>query len=255
MAENTFQRLEKKILFPTTEVDALKTRIEQYMCPDDYNIGGKPYMICNLYYDDDSNSVIRNSIQLPKYKEKLRLRSYGTPIPDAKVFIELKKKLNGVGTKRRAKITLRQIKQFLDDRTMPKDIKYIDTQVLHEIDYYLSHNNVYPSTYVSYMRNAYFSKDDPSFRITFDFDIITRRYDLDLELGRYGDPLLPSNTTLLEVKFAGAVPVWFSHVMSDFGLSFNTFSKYGTSFKRYTYDQSLAIGNILPPFEKTGSQK
>ena len=255
VAENTFRRMEKKIMVKTSEVDALKSRVEEHMVPDKFNLDGKPYMICNLYYDDDSNSVIRNSIQLPKYKEKLRLRSYGVPDDDSKVFIELKKKFKGVGTKRRAKITLKEIEDFLQYRTYPQKLSYIDEQVLREIDYYLSHHTVYPRTYVSYLRFAYFAADDPSFRVTFDHDILTRRYDLDLRLGRYGDPLLPLDTTLVEVKFSGAVPVWFCRVMSDFGISFNTFSKYGTSFKRYTYDLSQKEGNLLPPFELTGSQK
>ncbi len=255
MSLNTFRRMEKKIHIPTSDVEVLRSRILPFMNADEYNADGKPYMICNLYYDDDSNSVIRNSIQLPKYKEKLRLRSYGVPTLDSKVFIELKKKLNGVGTKRRAKLTLRQINEFMETRKIPEGLKYIDEQVLREIDYYLSHTPVYPRTYVSYLRSAYFGKEDPSFRVTFDHDIVTRRYDLDLTLGRYGDPLLPPDITLVEVKFSGSVPVWFSHIMSDMGISFNTFSKYGTSFKRYTYDYSASLGNSLPPFEKTGSQK
>lgn len=37
--------------------------------------------------------MIRNSIEKPIYKEKLRLRSYGTPSADDKVFIELKKNI------------------------------------------------------------------------------------------------------------------------------------------------------------------
>lgn len=255
MSLNTFRRMEKKIHIKTSDVELLKARITPFMNADEYNKNGEPYMICNLYYDDDSNSVIRNSIQLPKYKEKLRLRSYGTPTLDSKVFIELKKKLNGVGTKRRAKITLRQVNEFIETKKIPAGLKYIDNQVLREIEYYLSHETVYPRTYVSYLRDAYFGKDDPSFRVTFDHDILTRRYDLDLTLGRYGDPLLPPDITLVEVKFSGAVPVWFSHIMSDMGISFNTFSKYGTSFKKYTYDYSRSLGNSLPPYEKTGSQK
>jgi hypothetical protein len=36
--------------------------------------------------------LIRNSLEKPVYKEKLRLRSYGTPTEGDKVFVELKKK-------------------------------------------------------------------------------------------------------------------------------------------------------------------
>ena len=232
MAENTFQRREKKILYDASLTEPLKQRIEEYMNADPYNKDGRPYTICNLYFDNVNNDVIRNSVQLPKYKEKLRLRSYGTPDLDTKVFLELKKKLNGIGTKRRAKLTLAEVYEFLDGRKYPENTKYINTQVLREIDYYLSHTPVEPVAYVSYQRYAYFGKEDQNFRITFDFDIITRRHDLSLESGRFGAPLLPDNLALLEVKFAGAVPLWFVKIMSEFGLSFHTFSKIGTDLKK-----------------------
>lgn len=232
LAGNTFKRREKKILFDASLFEPLKQRIEEYMNADPYNKNGEPYMICNLYFDNQNNDVIRNSVQLPKYKEKLRLRSYGTPDADTKVFLELKKKLNGVGTKRRAKITMAEANAFLERREYPQDTKYINIQVLREIDYYLSHTPVEPVAYVSYLRYAYFGKEDPDFRVTFDLDIVSRRHDLSLESGRYGEPLLPPDLMLMEVKFAGAVPLWFARIMSEFGLSFHTFSKIGTDLKK-----------------------
>ena len=232
MAGNTFKRREKKILFDAALYEPLKQRIEEFMDADPYNVNGEPYMICNLYFDNQNNDVIRNSVQLPKYKEKLRLRSYGTPTADTKVFLELKKKHNGIGTKRRAKITMAQVNAFLERREYPADTKYINLQVLREIDYYLSHTPVQPVAYVSYLRYAYFGKEDPEFRVTFDLDIVSRRHDLTLESGRYGEPLLPDGMMLMEVKFAGAVPYWFVQIMNEFGLSFHTFSKIGTDLKK-----------------------
>ena len=71
LAENTFQRREKKILFDASLAEPLRQRIEEYMNADPYNKNGKPYTICNLYFDNEHNDVIRNSVQLPKFKEKL----------------------------------------------------------------------------------------------------------------------------------------------------------------------------------------
>ena len=235
---NTFKRMEKKTTLPTARVEELKARIAPYMEIDPYNTDGKPYMICNLYYDGEDDHVIRESVQLPKYKEKLRLRSYGVPSADSKVFLELKKKTCGVGTKRRTKLRYGDLTHYLNTGIHPEGLSYIDEQVLREIDYYRSHEDVAPRVYVSYLRTAYHGKEDPSFRLTFDSDILTRRYDLDLTLGRYGTPILTEGTTLLEVKFSGAVPFWFARVMSDFGLSFHTFSKVGTDFKLHAFENA-----------------
>lgn len=237
---NTFQRMEKKTTIRSSDVPAFMERIAPFMLPDKHSADGKPYMICNIYFDDDNDSIIRNSVALPYYKEKLRLRSYGTPTPDSHIFLELKKKTNGVGTKRRVKMTLRDTETYLQTGVHPEGLSYIDEQVLREIDYYRSHETVYPKLYVSYLRHAFHAKDDPSFRVTLDSEILTRRYDLDLEKGRYGNPILTEGITLLEVKFSGAVPFWFARIMSEFGLSFHTFSKCGTDFKLYIHEQALA---------------
>ena len=235
---NTFERMEKKTILPSSMVDELKARIAPYMDSDPHNVNGEPYMICNLYYDGPDDHVIRESVQLPQYKEKLRLRCYGIPTEDSQVFLELKKKQNGVGTKRRTRLRYGDLKSYLDTGVHPEGLSYVDEQVLREIDYYRSHESVEPRVYVSYLRNAYHGKEDPSFRLTLDSDILTRRYDLDLALGRYGTPILTPNVTLLEVKFTGAVPFWFSRIMSEFGLSFHTFSKVGTDFKLHTYERA-----------------
>ncbi|MBQ9779712.1 MAG: polyphosphate polymerase domain-containing protein [Clostridia bacterium] len=237
---NTFKRMEKKTTMQISDVPAFLERILPRMDYDSHNVNGEPYMISNIYFDDVNDNVIRTSVTLPKYKEKLRLRSYGVPTSDTKVFLELKKKLYGVGTKRRAKLLLRDAEAYLETGTHPEGLSYIDEQVLREIDYYRSHETVVPRIYVSYLRRAFFAKDDPSFRVTLDSDILTRRYDLDLSLGRYGEPVLSPGKLVLEVKFAGAVPLWFCRVMSDFGLSFHTFSKCGTDFKLYTYEKACA---------------
>lgn len=59
------------------------------------------YTICNIYYDTGDWRLIRKSLEKTVYKEKLRIRSYGVPTGDDKVFVELKKKYDGVVYKRR----------------------------------------------------------------------------------------------------------------------------------------------------------
>ncbi len=231
MAKHTFERREKKMLIDNTQVNDFVNDILEYMTPDEYNVGGEPYMISNIYFDDDGDNVIRHSVSKPQFKEKLRIRSYGVPDKDTKVYIEIKRKLKGIGTKRRAKLPLWQLNEYLEMGKHPDGIKYIDEQVLREIDYYRATYHVSPKIYISYMRNAYFGKEDKKFRLTLDKEITTRRYDLDLSLGSYGEQLLPEGKTLLEVKFEGAVPLWFARIMSKYSLSFTPYSKYGTEFK------------------------
>ncbi len=230
MAQNTFCRREKKLLIDSSLVPLIRREIEPYMNADKYNFDGRPYEICNLYFDDDIDSVIRHSVSKPDYKRKMRLRSYGTPTMDDVVFLEIKQKFCRVGTKRRLMMPLRNAYTYLESGIHPNGLTAQDEQILQEIDRYQAICTVYPKVYIGYLRNAYHAKNDASFRITFDHDILTRREDVTLEHGRYGDPLLPDGKVLLEIKFSNAVPLWFARTMSKYHLSFGSYSKYGNEY-------------------------
>ena len=119
MAIEVFNRYEKKYMMDEKTFYELTDRISDYMSPDAYNKNGEAYRISNIYYDTESDQLIRASIEKPVYKEKLRLRAYGTPSLDDMVFVEIKKKYNGIVNKRRTSMTLKEAYSYLDEGTMP----------------------------------------------------------------------------------------------------------------------------------------
>ena len=170
----------------------------------------------------------------PYYKEKLRLRSYKAPIGDNdKVFLEFKKKINGIVSKRRATLSLKEAEMFLEYRIRPGSIDYLNNQVLNEIEYYLENNNVDPKVFISYSRKALFGKNDNDFRITFDSNILSRRDNLSLKMVGYGEEILPKGYYLMEVKILGAMPLWLTKVFSELKIYNTHFSKYGNEYKSY----------------------
>jgi hypothetical protein len=202
------------------------------MEPDKHCKDGKNYTIYNIYYDTDNNDVIRHSISKPYYKEKLRLRSYYVPEKDDDmVFLELKKKIGGIVNKRRIEIKLEEAKRFVEYKEKPKATDYINNQVINEIAYYLDTNDIKETIYIGYTRKAFFAKDDKDFRLTFDSKILTRRDDLLLESGYYGDDILGEGQYLMEVKILGAMPIWFVDILSELKIYNTHFSKYGREFE------------------------
>lgn len=228
--DHTFRRREKKLFLDADLVDAFRRDLMEHATPDRYCTDGRAYEICNLYFDTPTSDLIRRSVAKPKFKEKVRLRSYGTPTEDTKVFLEVKRKIHKIGTKRRAILPLCRMRRFLETGEIPEDLAFSDAQVLKEISYLIERYELRPALYLSYLREAFYDKNDPSVRITFDSEILTRREDLRLEDGRYGDELLPPDKILVEIKIRDAVPLWFAHLMSKYRLSFHSYSKYGTEF-------------------------
>ena len=83
---------------------------------------------------------------------------------------------------------------------------------------------------VSYERDAFFVRDLPALRITFDENVRYRADDLDLTLGDYGRILLPPEFTLMEIKTDGAMPLWLSHALDECWIFPTSYSKYGTAY-------------------------
>lgn len=110
-------------------------------------------------------------------------------------------------------------------------------QVMNEILYFLKCNKVYPKVYISYERKAFFGKDNREFRITFDKQITTRRDEVYLEKGCYGNQLLDKGQYLMEIKILDAMPLWLTSILSELKIYTTSFSKYGTEYKRYCLEQ------------------
>ncbi len=221
------------------QYEALLEEIHKYMEPDKYCVGGKEYGIYNIYYDTPDDYLIRESISKPYYKEKIRLRSYFSPAgPDDKVFLEIKKKVGGIVTKRRVTMTLAEADAYMQQHTKPMDMsKYLQKQIFSELDVFLDHYHVAPKQYISYQRSAFFGKDDKDFRLTFDRQLTERRYDVSLGLPSYGAQLLSPNQRLMEVKIAGAMPLWLSQKLAELKIYKTSFSKYGRAYQRFIRNQ------------------
>ena len=86
----SFNRYEIKYMLTDEQRTAFEAAAGDMLIRDKY---GK-YTICNIYLDTDDFYFIEHSLDKPVYKEKLRVRSYGTASDDSKVFFEIKKKYN-----------------------------------------------------------------------------------------------------------------------------------------------------------------
>lgn len=229
MSGSVFSRYEKKFLLSQVQYEKLRERLDPHMQEDAY---GK-YTICNIYYDTPDDLLIRRSLQKPAYKEKLRLRSYGTPGMDTKVFLEIKKKYRGIVNKRRIPLTLQEAYDLTEKGILPQHLENrVEEQICGEIIFFLQRYSLKRSLYLAYDRLAFSGIEDPSFRVTFDTSIRSRRNDVALEKGDAGTELLPGGMHLMEIKISGAVPHWFAGILSELDIRPVSFSKYGNIFKR-----------------------
>lgn len=236
MAIEVFNRYEKKYLITDEIYNNLVDYLGEYMHEDIHNRSNDFYSISNIYYDTEDNYLIRHSVDKPIFKEKLRLRSYGQVGLESKVYLEIKKKYNGIVNKRRTILTMKEAGDFITTKIKPLYQPYMNKQVLNEIDYFIHKYDVKPKLYLSYDRRAMFGKEDMNIRITFDTNIRTRRYDVGLEYGSYGELLLDEGSWLMEIKINNGAPLWLSKILSQYKVYPTSFSKYGTEYTKQMID-------------------
>ncbi|MCR5033511.1 MAG: polyphosphate polymerase domain-containing protein [Lachnospiraceae bacterium] len=222
---DTFQRVEIKYLMNTAKKEAFLRLVREHVKPDDYGV----YTVQNIYFDTDHFDLVRRSMEKPVYKEKLRLRSYGTPDMNSKVFLEIKKKYKGIVYKRRTDFPLSEAYDYIKGRIRPAGL---NPQIFREIDYFMQYYDPKPAVVLCYDRVAYVGTEDPDFRLTIDTNIRSRDTDLRLENGSYGEMLFDQPMFLMEIKAMGAMPRWLVKALSQLQIYPVSFSKYGRVYQK-----------------------
>ncbi len=231
-----FKRIEKKYLLSEAQYEKLFRRIGAHLWPDEHGLS----TVLSLYLDTEDHRIIRGSLEAVDYKEKLRLRSYGTPAADSTVFLELKKKAGGVVYKRRAAMTLSEAERYLH-----LGVKPFESQIMSELDWTMRfYGRPEGAMLIACEREAWFDEAQPDLRLTFDRSIRYRENELRLGAGSAGIALLPKERVLLEVKTAGAMPLWLAEALDRERIYPGSFSKYGAAYQRSREQERHALSVI-----------
>lgn len=235
-----------KYMITPGQKERILQAMEPYMTPDRYARS----TVRNIYFDTDDFVLARHSIAKPDFKEKLRIRSYTKVDADSTVFVELKRKFDGVVYKRRVGMAEADAMEWMEGKQHPDEqhahasVNRTQTgsiQMKSEIDYFRSlYNGLKPALYLSYEREAYRMKEGmdinsggSEFRVTFDSNILCREYDLSLTSEPGGISILEDGMILMEIKCLGGMPVWMAEVLSEERIYKTSFSKYGTAYCRF----------------------
>lgn len=225
MAQMVFNRYEKKYLLSREQYEKLMEKVKPYVKEDLY----KEYEIRNIYYDTEQNELIRTSIEKPVYKEKFRIRCYGQPTKDSKVFLEIKKKYNGLVNKRRITLPYSEAEAYLKGNRE----QVLNKQISGEITYLMERYELKPRLYLAYNRIAFSGLEDDGFRLTFDYNIRGRWEELNLVSDEKVESLLEEGQRLMEVKVNNALPLWFVKILSELEIRSTSFSKYGLFYRKH----------------------
>lgn len=230
MSNSIFERYELKYLVNSRQRVALERAFLGKLAVDAYGESS----ICNIYYDTEDFRLIRRSLEKPVYKEKLRVRSYGTVSGNGNVFLELKKKYDGIVYKRRIELPEQTAMQYLADKgPLPAD-----SQIGREMDYFKQfYKNLEPKVHLCYDRVALYSLEGTEVRVTFDRNITYRTDRLSLREEPGGTQILEKGQSLMELKVPAAIPMWLVEVLEKENIRQVSFSKYGRAYENIVMER------------------
>ncbi len=238
--QNVFCRKEKKYLLTAEQYRHMRDGIMVHdMHPDEFGL----HTIASLYYDTPDYQLIRHSLEKPVYKEKLRLRVYGSQVlPEDTAYVEIKKKFKGIVYKRRIAVPLPEAVASLQEGIFRED----HGQIGREINFFLQRYPLSPACWLGYEREAFYS-DTENLRITFDENIRFRSEGWDMTLPPTGQRLVDEGLYLMEVKAPFALPLWLLNVMAECGARNRSFSKYGTAYMEHLHTSHPLLVPQTPP--------
>jgi hypothetical protein len=226
-------RYEMKYLIDEIRAAGIVRYIRPFLELDRYSKlqRGGMYPIVSLYLDAPNLQLCKESLTGVKNRFKLRIRSY-TDEPEYPRFLEIKRRINQVILKSRARVTDRDVAIVLGGRSVPPQGYRTDENVLRQFQLYVASIHAGPIVLIRYMRQAFEGTSPDRVRVTFDREL---SYQVSQEPGvRLGGAGWQHNTlttghTVLEIKFTGRYPLWLTRLVREFELEATAVSKYATS--------------------------
>lgn len=262
--QDVFERIEKKYVLDAAQRDGVMEALACSHRIDGYGTA----TVTSLYFDTAHCRLIERSLEKSLYKEKLRLRAYGAeegtlllrafggdsthrPLSSreqaASVFLEMKKKYDGVVYKRRIALPLDAARAFLGETPWDEvrgrfpavqdplgQSERRSRQITREIQALMERQGpLTPSVAIACERTALEPLPDAgpqreALRVTFDESLraLPMRWE-----GAAWFPLLEGRGQVMEVKNCGPLDRPFTRVLAQEGLYPRSFSKYGRAHR------------------------
>lgn len=233
-------RWEYKYLVPLNKLGQFRSDIMPYVDYDENTLNrpDKEYTVRSIYFDNNKFNDFFEKLQGIRTRKKIRIRGYNIPNENSVVFMEIKRKAQDIIKKDRCSLFYKNldplflVKDFENYLIMGENPQIV--QNAQHFFYYIIKDSLKPVLLVVYEREAYFSKFDPKFRLSFDKNLRSMAYPKLDDL--YSEDFLTPyqfDSFILEVKFSGTIPSWMRDIISGYHLKRISFSKYVLCLKQH----------------------
>lgn len=250
-----FSRFECKYVVDRQQLPELRAFISPFMRPDRFAAlhDDRRYPVCSLYLDSDDLALYQQTVNGERDRFKLRARTYSDR-PDSPVFLEIKRKVNNVVQKRRARVDRATARHVMNHELHRVQGGGLEPGAARDIEHFADRARrleAKPVLRVKYMREAYESDAGDPVRITVDTDLchaVSLDGALDHGPGRWVST--PVDGVIVEIKFTERFPTWVSDLVRMLALKQQPVPKYILSVDHMLMtgrEASLAVAGFTLP--------
>jgi hypothetical protein len=217
-----WQRYEAKYLVSEWQAAEIRRYCIDHLAPDPYAAQGRAYEypVNSLYLDSASRVLLRHTLQRRMKRYKLRVRTYRAchePWADLPAFVEIKRRLNGIVHKTRARVGPELTEPLLwSEGAMFKCQGAYDRATEANVNAFLQLRNLigaFPIVGTYYMREAYEGISAERVRITLDRDICCGIWSASDNGLSQKWLSVNAGGVVLEVKFTNTYPFWVANML------------------------------------------
>ena len=230
-AQVQVERHEAKYIIPRALVPEIRDYIAPFCLPDPNGTGfPSEYVITTIQFDTADFALHYAKERESLNRFKLRARTYGEP-GTGKIFLEVKRKFNGVIVKSRASIPYEAWSEALirEDRLDLHFKNRSEEEGFLEFKRLVRETGAEPVLLLRYVRESYFGKIDHYARVTFDRQLCylpssgwtdwgAGREWIAMDTGLVQRQWNPFSGVVLELKTLKDAPHWMIDVVKKFDL-------------------------------------
>ncbi|HDR00103.1 MAG TPA: polyphosphate polymerase domain-containing protein [candidate division WOR-3 bacterium] len=243
-------RLEYKYLAPIHLLPELRAAFCPWLCCDEFAAAcpDRQYTVRSIYYDNRRFDCYQEKVEGFTFKRKLRIRGYDRPVPDGRVFLEIKYKNQDYIGKSRAPVRWDRLPAVFDPGRaevigVPFEPDSPAAAAVRRFLYHYYRRRMLPVVLIAYEREAFYSRFDRTLRITFDKNVRSRLYPtLGSLYDDRGAKFVTPGQFVLEVKFFGSLPRWVRDIATRFELLRVANSKYARGIDRQRVEKKFLRG-------------
>ena len=231
-------RFELKYAIPVSQRQRLIDIVSDHAVPDpngvDIGEGATGYHVFSLYFDRPDCHDYFERLESRRIRERLRVRTYGSPGTKQPVFLENKRKFEDRVVKHRVRVTDADTwaagQHSLPWRHFGASVRGRGRFAVADFALRIEAGRV-PMTVVSYRREVFVDPNPESrIRLTIDHNVgACRADDVRALHAPATHALIPPDWAVLEFKFDGDKPPWMRAVARQLALRAEPISKFGLS--------------------------